>query len=40
MQYGSAYYTLWPAYSNLAPFSPCNESEWCSLSLQGEKGWG
>ena len=24
----------------LAPFSPSGEGEWCSLSPEGEKGWG
>ncbi len=29
-----------PTYAKLAPFSPSHESEWCSLSWLGEKGWG
>ncbi|QDV41145.1 hypothetical protein Enr13x_09830 [Stieleria neptunia] len=40
MEYEIAVSILWPAYFILAPFSPCDESESCSLSSQGEKGWG
>ncbi|QDV45795.1 hypothetical protein Enr13x_56980 [Stieleria neptunia] len=40
MGYEVAVSTPWTAYFILAPFSPLDESESCSLSSKGEKGWG